>query len=189
MSIENLLNPTDDEAVAEGHAIVDEKSDLVGSAIRVFIEYKSDGPSDASSTQSPEAFSRAISPSKSTSSSSSTQSKPRDFRPAYEAEQGYFLWWSKIDQDQDWPTISETFRATFPEDGRKKPGLQCKFYRVLSDHGMPTQRVLARMPAEQRKGHYGFLSNRNERYSWTIQHGSMPTSTQDSLEDRVLANV
>ena len=99
--------------------------------------------------------------------SKKAQSKPRDFRPAYEIEQGHFLWFLKIDEGLDWNSIYDAFQATFPQSNRDKPGLQCKFYRVLNEYGMPSQRELARLPREQLSSQYGFLSNRTERYSWS----------------------
>ena len=169
MSISNLLNPPVDVVIMDSQTD-DSDSDDVDPDGSLHIKEECNEVRDITAVQYIEHA--AYSPVEPKKLSMKAQAKPRDFRPAYEIEQGHFLWFFKIDKGLDWNSIYDAFKVTFPQSHRDKPGLQCKFYRVLSEYGMPNQRELARLPTEQLRSQYGFQSNRRERYSWSFKHGS-----------------
>ena len=76
----------------------------------------------------------------------------RDFRPTYREEEEHFIWYHRIDLNMDWPQIIESFNVTF--DTRKRAGLQgiqCKYYRCLTNHKVPSTRQRNKTPDGKHK--------------------------------------
>ena len=65
--------------------------------------------------------------------------QPRDARPAYTAEQQFYIWYHKTDLGWKWDNITTAFNRYF-RTRRPKGGLTCRFYRVLKEHGVETVR-------------------------------------------------
>ena len=66
--------------------------------------------------------------------------RSRSFRPPYLEEQSLFIWFHRVDLNWPWDEVRAAFRRTFNEEGRKKDGLQCKYYRVRAQYGVPRVR-------------------------------------------------
>ena len=111
-------------------------------------------------------------PSRSPSSSPDVQPRTRAFRPAYTTEEVHFIWYLRIDRGYLWPDIKNAFNARFSdrgEDRRKISGLQCRYYRLLDQNGMPQVRNIPRTAdVVQRYGMRAYLARTGQRvpYSW-----------------------
>lgn len=65
----------------------------------------------------------------------------REFRPTYREEEEYFIWYHRIDLGMDWPQVIDLFNATFIARRRQGlQGIQCKYYRCLTNHQVPPVR-------------------------------------------------
>lgn len=71
------------------------------------------------------------------------QRAPRPPCKKYSTEQEYFVWYYRTDLGQDWDEVERKYEHQFG-DKRGKAGLQCKFYRVLDDHGVKKVREQTR---------------------------------------------
>lgn len=111
-------------------------------------------------------------PRRSPSSSPDVQPRPRAFRPAYTTEEVHFIWYLRIDRGYLWPDIDNAFNARFSHragDRRKISGLQCRYYRLLDQNGMPQVRNIPRTAdVVQRYGMRANLARAGQRvpYSW-----------------------
>ena len=78
-------------------------------------------------------------PTRSLSSSPEIAQKTRVFRPAYSTEEQHFIWYLRIDRGYLWPDLLDAFNARFarPGGGRELSGLQCRYYRLLGQYGIP----------------------------------------------------
>ena len=78
-------------------------------------------------------------PTRSLSSSPEIAQKTRVFRPAYSTEEQHFIWYLRIDRGYFWPDLLDAFNARFarPGGGRELSGLQCRYYRLLGQYGIP----------------------------------------------------
>jgi len=111
-------------------------------------------------------------PARSPSSSPDVQPRTRPFRPAYTTEEVHFIWYLRIDRGYLWPDIKNAFNARFSHrsgDIRKVSGLQCRYYRLLDQNGMPQVRNIPRTAdVVQRYGMRANLARAGQRvpYSW-----------------------
>lgn len=58
----------------------------------------------------------------------------REKRDSYNEDQKYFIWYHRIVLGRSWERIEKDFEDHFGQR-RSKSGLQCRFYRVLSEKG------------------------------------------------------
>ena len=72
-------------------------------------------------------------------SASIQRGQPRPPRYRYSGEEPYFLYYHKRDLGLPWDSINELYDQHFG-NARSKGGLQCKFYRILSDWNMSSER-------------------------------------------------
>ena len=91
-------------------------------------------------------------PARSLSSSPEIAQKTRAFRPAYSTEEQHFIWYLRIDRGYLWPDLSDAFRFCRNRDRRELSGLQCRYYRLLGQHGMPKVRMLRTADVVQKYG-------------------------------------
>ncbi|KIW24353.1 uncharacterized protein PV07_10072 [Cladophialophora immunda] len=94
--------------------------------------------------------------------------RPRSPCKKYELEQKYFIWYHRIDLEQEWDDIEKAFHRQFG-DLRKKGGLQCKFYRVLEESNVAKVREQAKSGHRDRRGKidkFGVVQRTTQRFLW-----------------------
>ncbi len=87
--------------------------------------------------------STSVSSTKSTGRKRRRSRRPRPPCKKYSVEQAHFLWYHRTDLGEGWDDVEREYEYQFG-DKRGKGGLQCKFYRVLDDHGVEKVREQAR---------------------------------------------
>jgi hypothetical protein len=92
----------------------------------------------------------------STSSGSiSTTKRRRPPRPKYQEEEMFFIWYHRVDLEEEWKEVQDRFNQQFPTRQRRGfQGLQCKFYRFIKEKRCPAVR-------EQRRLHDGEFTTRS----------------------------
>ena len=75
----------------------------------------------------------------------------RQFRPGYDTEESYFIWYHRLDLELDWSQISTRFNDHFPQKRNGCQGFQCKFYRFLQENGLPSVRERKRDLSNQKR--------------------------------------
>lgn len=105
------------------------------------------------------------------------QSIKREARPTYTEEEQMFIWYFRTDLEMCWDDVhSEFLRHGFRR--RDKGGLQCKFYRVLSDWDVPKVRSQAKKLRSEKHntvGQFGLVQRTTRRYSWmSPEHQTAP---------------
>lgn len=109
---------------------------------------------------------------RSPSTSPDVQPRTRSFRPTYTTEEGHFIWYLRIDRGYLWPDIQNAFNARFSHgagDRRRTSGLQCRYYRLLDQNGLPKVRNIPRTAdVVQRYGMRANLARAGQHlsYSW-----------------------
>ncbi|EXJ61458.1 uncharacterized protein A1O5_11774 [Cladophialophora psammophila CBS 110553] len=86
----------------------------------------------------------------------------------YTPEQAYFIWYYRTDLEQAWDEVEKAFQRQFGED-RKKPGLQCKFYRLLGEEGVEKVREQAKSGHRtlgDKVGKFGVVQRTTARFPW-----------------------
>ncbi|KIW95843.1 uncharacterized protein Z519_02907 [Cladophialophora bantiana CBS 173.52] len=86
----------------------------------------------------------------------------------YTPEQAYFIWYYRTDLEQAWDEVERAFQRQFGED-RKKPGLQCKFYRLLGEEGVAKVREQAKSGHRtqgDKVGKFGVVQRTTARFPW-----------------------
>lgn len=100
--------------------------------------------------------------------SSHARTRRRAARPKYDEERTLFVWYNRTDLGRPWPRVLCEYRQEFREC-RNKPGLQCKFYRTLSEWNVEKVRAQKRtsrdLPGDC-VGRYGVIQRTNRRYRW-----------------------
>ena len=96
--------------------------------------------------------------------------KPREPRQSikYTREELHFLWYHRLDLGLGWEEVEAQFNRRFRPE-RNKPGLQCKYYRVLENEGVARTRLQARLRdnlATNLVSQFGIIQKTNYRYSW-----------------------
>ncbi|EXJ92574.1 hypothetical protein A1O3_01126 [Capronia epimyces CBS 606.96] len=98
---------------------------------------------------------------------------PRD---KYDQEEGIFIWYNRIDLGLSWNRVQENFKRQFHKQ-RGKAGLQCKYYRVLTENHV--QKVRDQGPRALRRPYdvaaWGVIAQTSIRYPWMLPyHQLMP---------------
>jgi hypothetical protein len=91
-------------------------------------------------------------------------------RPKYNEEQALFIWYHRIDLNMEWDAVWERFEEAFP--GRGKAGLQCKFYRILSQYQVAKvreQSKLGRTEGSSKARQFGMANTTGRRFWWMKQ--------------------
>ncbi|KMU85325.1 hypothetical protein CIHG_03109 [Coccidioides immitis H538.4] len=58
----------------------------------------------------------------------------------------YFIWYHRVDLNQEWKQVRESFNAQFPNRQRNGfQGIQCKYYRFIKEKKCPTLREQRRI--------------------------------------------
>ncbi|EED21948.1 conserved hypothetical protein [Talaromyces stipitatus ATCC 10500] len=84
----------------------------------------------------------------SSTSSTTISERRRAPRPKYTDEEMYFIWYHRVDLDEEWRDCTEAFNKQFPSQGRSErntQGIQCKFYRFINAKKCPTVREQRRL--------------------------------------------
>lgn len=84
----------------------------------------------------------------SSTSSITVSERRRAPRPKYTDEEMYFIWYHRVDLDEEWRDCTEAFNKQFPGQGRSErntQGIQCKFYRFINAKKCPTVREQRRL--------------------------------------------
>ncbi|EEA26060.1 hypothetical protein TMatcc_005688 [Talaromyces marneffei ATCC 18224] len=84
----------------------------------------------------------------SSTSSTTISERRRAPRPKYTDEEMYFIWYHRVDLDEEWRDCTEAFNKQFPGQGRSErntQGIQCKFYRFINAKKCPTVREQRRL--------------------------------------------
>ena len=169
MSIEDMLNPSDDDkraSVSPSLSSISESSTSAGSeenrTLRTSRTFKhSPRPSSSRSSRfSPYARSDS---SRSTSPDDNVRVRPRSFRPAYEQDQSDFVWFHRVDLGWSWQDTEAAFHEQYPGE-RNKGGLQCKYYRVRDANGIPKCRAADKAADDSQK--HGMWVKAGRRYPW-----------------------
>jgi hypothetical protein len=77
------------------------------------------------------------------SSSTNPAERRRPPRPKYDEEEMYFIWYHRVDLEEEWKEVQERFNRQFPRRGRAErntQGIQCKFYRFIKYKNCPNVR-------------------------------------------------
>ena len=167
MTIQDMLNPSDEEVkhspkTKSSQLISDKDLRLSANHSRTPVSRqskkspRSDTHTRRSASYTSKDGSRRLSRrrTRSASSSSKTAQKTRAFRPAYSIEEQHFIWYLRIDRGYLWPDILDAFNARFSRNGgqRKLNGLQCRYYRLLDQHGIPQLRTFGTADVVQKHG-------------------------------------
>lgn len=101
-------------------------------------------------------------------------------RQKYQDEQSFFIWYHRTDLGLPWDQVMRLYRRYWKED-REKSGLQCKFYRILSQYNVDKvrkQTKLGRSGTKEKKGRFGVIQRTNRRFPWMnpdhLGHRRMP---------------
>ena len=87
--------------------------------------------------------------------------RSRNFRPPYLKEHYLFIWFHRVDLNWPWDKVWAAFCRTFNEERRDKDGLQCKYYRVRAQHGIPKVRDSLGKSSQN-----GMWATTGRRYPW-----------------------
>ena len=91
-------------------------------------------------------------------------------RPKYSAEEEAFIWFHRVDLDQEWDTVVFAFNRQFQHSHhRDKSGLECKLYRILSHYGIPQIREWRRRGnrmVQEVTTYHGIVESTHIRYPW-----------------------
>ncbi|PGH26896.1 hypothetical protein AJ80_01478 [Polytolypa hystricis UAMH7299] len=137
---------------------------------------------------SPGPYGRERFPSVSSGSSAPNDHRRRPPRPKYDEEEMYFIWYHRVDLDQEWKLVRESFNAQFPNRQRSGfQGIQCKFYRFIKEKKCPTLREQrrrkntgisstssssdARASPNDSRPAFGVISWTGVRYPWMREYG------------------
>ncbi|KAL1991216.1 hypothetical protein VTN49DRAFT_5720 [Thermomyces lanuginosus] len=85
-------------------------------------------------------------------------------RPKYEEEEMYFIWYHRVDLEEEWKEVQRCFNRQFYHRGRAErntQGIQCKFYRFIKEKKCPTVREQRRLRDGEFMG--GGRRSRNDR--------------------------
>jgi hypothetical protein len=115
----------------------------------------------------------------SSTSSNTISERRRAPRPKYTDEEMYFIWYHRVDLDEDWKDCTDAFNSQFPGQGRSErntQGIQCKFYRFIHAKKCPTVREQRRLkdgefmtrgrPSRERMPKFGVVEWCRVWYPW-----------------------
>ena len=93
--------------------------------------------------------------------------QPRAARPKYGTEEDHFIWYHRIDLDLSWREVSNAFNKHFWDGNREgECGLQCRFYRILQRHQIPSIRTLKQGSDKELLAQNGLVQKTSLRYDW-----------------------
>lgn len=123
----------------------------------------------------------------STSSTTAISERRRAPRPKYTDEEMYFIWYHRVDLDEDWKDCTDAFNSQFPGQGRSErntQGIQCKFYRFINAKKCPTVREQRRLkdgefmargrPSRERMPKFGVVEWCRVWYPWMHPKHAIP---------------
>ena len=124
-------------------------------------------------------------PTRSPSSSPEIAQKTRAFRPAYSTEEQHFIWYLRIDRGYLWHDLLEAFNARFSRNGgrRELSGLQCRYYRLLGQYGIPQERMLRTADVVQRHGMRASLARAKCHVTYPWLSGQYPNNAYGQVLD------
>ena len=205
MTIQDMLNPSDEEVKHSPQTTSSQFSsdeDLRPSANHsrtpVSRQSKKSPRSDTHARRSASYTSKDGSrrpsrrPTRSPSSSPEIAQKTRAFRPAYSTEEQHFIWYLRIDRGYLWPDLLDAFNARFSRNGgrRELSGLQCRYYRLLGQYGMPQVRMLRTADVVQRYGMRASLARAGYRVTYPWLGGQYPNNAYGQvLEGKITAHL
>lgn len=108
--------------------------------------------------------------------SSTINSKRRAPRRRYTEEEMYFIWYHRVDLNEDWTACVEAFNRQFYRKGlseRNMLGIQTKFYRFIQVKGCPTVRKQQQHEDRSSDRHipkFGVIEWCKIRYQWMNKH-------------------
>lgn len=159
MAIESLLNPSDDDALtASSNSSRDCDSRSRSGSIQSFFD--DDSTVRGHRTSLPIRVRQ-----ESLTDSASLTAKPRENRPTYLMEEVHFIWYHRVDLRMDWVDVKQAYNEQFPTRQRRGfQGIQCKYYRCMSNSGLPgvRQRDRSARPEER----YGMRARTGLVYPW-----------------------
>ena len=171
MAIQNMLNPSDEEVRPSGNL--------------------SRAPVSHQSKKSPRSSTHTRRSSTSQSGSPEIVQKTQAFRPAYSTEEQHFIWYLRIDRGYLWPKVLDAFNARFSHNSgrRKLSGLQCRYYRLLNQHGIPKVRMLRTADVEQKYGMRASLARAGNSVTYPWLSGQYPNNAYGQvLDDKTTAH-
>ncbi|MCJ1453030.1 hypothetical protein MMC28_003375 [Mycoblastus sanguinarius] len=162
MTIQDMLNPSDEDArrsppTPSSPSSSDEergppRPTRTDHSSQRSIGSPRSGPHSHRVDRSPRPGGRSRRPSATPSAQSSGSRLPRSpevpartrsFRPTYNPEEVAFIWYLRIDRGYLWPDIMDAFNARFArseDEKRDVPGLQCRYYRLVTENDIPNVR-------------------------------------------------
>ena len=159
MAIESLLNPSDDDALtASSNSSRERDSRSRSGSIQSFFE-------DDNTARGHQTSLAVRGHQRSLTGAGSLTSRPRENRPTYFMEEVHFIWYHRVDLHMDWADVKQAYNAQFPTRQRKGfQGIQCKYYRCMSNSGLPgvRQRDRSARPEER----YGMRARTGLVYPW-----------------------
>lgn len=93
---------------------------------------------------------------------------PRPACKKYNPEEADFIWYFRTDLECCWDVVEREFYRQFGAQ-RKKPGLQCKFYRWLEIEGVEKVREQAKTGHRRggpQVGKFGLVQRTTRRFPW-----------------------
>lgn len=159
MAIESLLNPSDEDALtASPNSSGEYDSRSRSGSVQSFFE---DDNTVARHQLSLPVRERQ----QSVTGAGTMTARPRENRPTYFMEEVHFIWYHRVDLRLDWADVKQAYNAQFPTRQRKGfQGIQCKYYRCMSNSGLPgvRQRDRSARPEER----YGMRVRTGLVYPW-----------------------
>lgn len=159
MAIESLLNPSDDDALtASSNSCRESESRSRSGSVQSFFD---DDTTVRGHRTSLPIRGRQRSP----TGAGSLTARPRENRPTYLMEEVHFIWYHRVDLRMDWVDVKQAYNAQFPTRQRRGfQGIQCKYYRCMSNSGLPgvRQRDRSARPEER----YGMRARTGLAYPW-----------------------
>lgn len=159
MAIESLLNPSDDDALtASSNSSRDCDSRSRSGSVQSFFDEDSTIRGNRASLPS-RGRQRSL------TGAASLTAKPRENRPTYLMEEVHFIWYHRVDLRMDWVDVKQAYNEQFPTRQRRGfQGIQCKYYRCMSNSGLPgvRQRDRSARPEER----YGMRARTGLVYPW-----------------------
>ena len=193
MDLESMLNPPDEDSKASFSPSLSSTSTGTNGdrtlRLAPALNLSSHGPRSRGSSSRSRGTSRGsngtsrrntVSPSARSGGSRSSSppghdipARIRSFRPAYSQEHSDFIWFHRIDLNLAWDEVVKAFRMTFSgahEELRQESGIQCKYYRIRAQHGIPKVRALRTTP--EVSSQYGMWVKTGRRYPWMADYAA-----------------
>jgi len=107
------------------------------------------------------------------------------YRPAYSTEEQHFIWYLRNDVGYLWPDLLDAFNARFSRNGGRRglSGLQCRYYRLLGQYGIPQVRMLRNADVVQRYGMKANLASAENCVTYPWLSGQYPNNAYGEVLD------